>query len=47
VLDTTHTQQLESRINYTALLGYATTDKTSDDAVPDLDDDPRMIGGGA
>jgi putative transposase len=52
LLDTTHTQRLESRINYTALLAHATTtdkptDKPTDEAMPDPGDGPSMIDGGA
>lgn len=51
LLDATHTQRLESRINYTALLGGASTNgKPTDTAAPgegDGADRSGVIGGGA
>lgn len=48
LLDQTHTQRLESRINYTALLGGAGTNGTHiDEATSGDADGPSVIGGGA
>jgi putative transposase len=48
LLDTTHTQRLESRINYTALLGHTpTNDKPADQATAEAANDADVIGGGA
>jgi hypothetical protein len=51
LLDATHTQRLESRINYTALLGNSATNgtPTDDAATGDVEGTERsgVIGGGA
>jgi hypothetical protein len=47
LLDTTHTQRLESRSNYTALLGHTPiNDKPADHASADAANDAGAIGGG-